>query len=619
MILGLRASVALALCVFSLVLFGAQVNGDWAYALARSNTLEASTRIGLLNQTLGLAAVVGLVGLGWVRLMGSRAATLLDRMSRIACPLLLVGVVPPLMSMDAQQEPVQTVLTIAAFTVLFERLLRISLEALSELNDAPVNLAINAGVTSRWMYAGIVFLAAAFYAAYMSKYTVYAHRRFQTYNFDLGQYDNVFWNALHGRPLHCTPIGAFTDWSSMSSHADLGVYFLLPLYALRPRAETLLVMQACILGLGAVPLYFFAVRRLEPLYACVLAICYLLFPPLHGANFYDFHFQPIAATLVFFVIWFVDTRRWVLLTIVFVMALSCREDISIGLTMLGVYLVLSGHRPKPGMIMAAAGAFYFVMMRFVIMQHFGPGWFSDMYKDLYPKPSGPNSYGGVMQTLATNPLYVFRTLLTQDKLRYLLQIVTPVAFLPFRRKYLLPALAPGALFTLLTTGYEPTTDIAFQYSGHFSPYLFSASALALSAYRLEDANRVKLRAALAALVTGTVLCTSYWGAFPPRSLKGGFSTISFNPPTPEQDQKARDLVELAAMIPEGDSFAVSEEELPHVSGRLNVLTLKYSNNSADYLLYGTSSMGSTVGNQARTDGSYIELATRPGLVLLKRK
>ena len=64
---------------------------------------------------------------------------------------------------------------------------------------------------------------------------------------------------------------------------------------------------------------------------------------------------------------------------------------------------------------------------------------------------------------------------------------------------------------------------------------------------------------------------------------------------------------------------MSEEELPHVSGRLNVLTLKYSTNSADYLLFGVSSMGSSVGNQARIDGSYLELATRPGLVLLKRR
>ena len=105
-----------------------------------------------------------------------------------------------------------------------------------------------------------------------------------------------------------------------------------------------------------------------------------------------------------------------------------------------------------------------------------------IYKDLYPQPDGPHSYGGIIYTLATNPIYVFRTLLTEDKLRYALQIATPLAFLPLRRSYLLPALAPGFLFTLMTTAYPPTTDIAFQYSGHFTPYLFTASAVALAAY-----------------------------------------------------------------------------------------------------------------------------------------
>ena len=226
--LGLRASVALALCVFSLVLFGAQVSGDWALALARSNILEAPLRVSLLNQTLGLAAAAGLVSLSFVRILGNRASLFLDRLSRIACPVLLAGLIPPLLCMDAHVEPVPTVLTIAAFTLLFERLLRISLAAVSELSETSADSKLNTDRRLRWAGAALVFVAAAFYAAYMAKYTVYAHRRFQTYNFDLGQYDNVFWNALHGRPLHCTPLGAFTDWSSMASHADLGVYFLLP-------------------------------------------------------------------------------------------------------------------------------------------------------------------------------------------------------------------------------------------------------------------------------------------------------------------------------------------------------------------------------------------------------
>jgi uncharacterized membrane protein len=463
-----------------------------------------------------------------------------------------------------------------------------------------------------------VVVAAAGYAYSMSRFTLYNHQSFRTYNYDLGQYDNVFWNALHGRPLRCTPLGNFDNWTSISGHADISVFFFLPLYALYPHAETLLVMQSCILALGAIPIYLFAVRRIPASQAATLAVCYLLYPPLHGSNLYDFHMQPVASTFVLLTIYFLDGRKWLWCAASFVVAINCREDISVGLTMLGLYCILSGYRVTAGSIMAAVGTAYFIALRFVIMPHFGPSWFSDIYKDLYPQPNGPHSFGGVIYTLATNPIHVFRTLLTADKLRYFLQIATPVVFMPMRRGYLLPALAPGTLFTLLTTAYPPTVDIAFQYSGHFTPYLFVGTAAALAAYRREPRVGIKLPAAVAAIGVATLLCTIPWGAVPFHGpVRGGFVWHSYAPPSSADIQRAKYLAEVAAMIPEDAKFSVSEEELPHVSGRLNVMTLKYDTGHADYLLYGTSSVGSAVAQKALLAGEYVEVARRGEIVLLK--
>ena len=73
------------------------------------------------------------------------------------------------------------------------------------------------------------------------------------------------------------------------------------------------------------------------------------------------------------------------------------------------------------------------------------------------------------------------------------------------------------------------------------------------------------------------------------------------------------------MIPEEASFAVSENELPHVSGRLKVLTLRDGVSSPDYILYGVASGGAHVGAQLLAGGDYVEVAQRPGLMLLKRR
>ena len=72
------------------------------------------------------------------------------------------------------------------------------------------------------------------------------------------------------------------------------------------------------------------------------------------------------------------------------------------------------------------------------------------------------------------------------------------------------------------------------------------------------------------------------------------------------------------MIPAEAKFAVSEEELPHVSGRLNVLTLKYGLTTTEYLLYGTSSAGAA---SVRRPSPTVTSSRSPGgrACLLKRK
>src|SRR4029453_1940401 len=114
----------------------------------------------------------------------------------------------------------------------------------------------------RWLPFAIVLAAAIGYGIYMSVFTLRMHGRFQTYNFDLGQYDNLFWNLLHGHPLRMSPLGLDKNWTDLRNHADLAVFFFIPIYALKPAATTLLVLQSCTLALGAIPIYRFAARRL---------------------------------------------------------------------------------------------------------------------------------------------------------------------------------------------------------------------------------------------------------------------------------------------------------------------------------------------------------------------
>ena len=177
--------------------------------------------------------------------------------------------------------------------------------------------------------------------------------------------------------------------------------------------------------------------------------------------------------------------------------------------------------------------------------------------------------------MVTNPLFTLKTMLTAEKLRYLLQILAPLAFLPLRRRYLLLSLVPGAFFTLLTTNYPPTTDIAYQYSAHFVAYIFPAAALALAAIAKQPDGVAAQRAAVATLIMATIICTAHWGAIPPRrNFRSSYGVVNFSPPSEQQKRWGKDVQDLIASVPRSAILAVTDRELPHASTGSNAGTCR---------------------------------------------
>ena len=630
-----RATAVFGLCGFSLAAFIIQlVRGKWIVGFVGANTADKPMRTRLLVWVaVGTLAGILFAAALWPWGRAKVRTIRVMRTARLLSPAILLGFAYPLLRVG-EWDTFPRIAAIAAVTLVAEWCFR---AACTEILAAQLTVArwigARAAAWSRLLNRVrpalspefiLVLLGAIGYAAWMSYYTVLNHRHFVTMAFDLGSYNNMFYNALHGHPFRDTAVFRHAvNWAMLSNHADFGIYAFLPFYALHPDSETLLVLQSVVLGTGAIPVYRFAARRIPRAMALLLAFAYLLYAPMHQANFYDVHFQPFGAVFVLWALDFLDARRLVLFWLFFVLALSCREDISVGLVVVGAYLMLTGQRPRMGALIFVLSVAYFAVIKFVVMPRFGTCWYSDMYRELYP--TGENSYGGVMKTLITNPVFVFKTLITTEKMTYFLLTIAPLAFLPLRRRLLWMSLLPGAFFTLLTTGYGPTVEISFQYVCYNIPYLFLAAALALALMGQGKAARAKQWGAVCAMAVGTLLATNVWGAMPPSSkFKGGFATIGeFKPLSKEERQKLRDLRELAAMVPKKAALAVSEQEYPHVSSRLDCLDLRDGYEGADYILYAenTGGFGSDSGSRALANGEYVEMARRPAsrLVLLRKR
>ena len=95
-------------------------------------------------------------------------------------------------------------------------------------------------------------------------------------------------------------------------------------------------------------------------------LLFLFNAPMHGSNLYDFHYLPFAPLFLWTTLALLAARRDRWAAVAIVLTLANREDMSALLIVVGLYLLLTGERPRAGLIVAAIGAVYFVVVKFIV-------------------------------------------------------------------------------------------------------------------------------------------------------------------------------------------------------------------------------------------------------------
>lgn len=562
-------------------------------ALLQKNHMPMPERDAFLLQILGGGLLLGLAalayGLFWPRV--PQAPRRLERVAWFLSPLILLPAIPVMGCYEAWHTRHETFLPIVLFLTLLTEFFvsRSILHAPKDARDALSALSWIPGprttgsLLARHGWLALAICGALFYAIFMSYFTVRWHNSLGTATFDLGINNNLIYGGLHGKINQSTVIFPDDPQKYIANHLKLGLYFFLPIYALHPKAETLLIIQSVSLGLGAIPLFLFARQRIPEWAACVLAFAYLAYYPMHGANFYEMKLVPTAAAFVLTMIWAVDRKRWITAGVFFVMSLLMREDVPVPLAVVGGFLLLSGYRPRAGVIICGISVFWFVLVRFKVMTDAGAWWFPNMYEDLWSE--GEKGFRSVLKTLVSNPTFVLEHIFTEKKFWYLMHLLVPIAFLPVRRWYLWAALVPGAILTLLVTNYDPPVMFSFQYVMHWSPYLFVASALAVSAIAKHAEGRARAPAAILAVAVASGALAYNYSAFPLRDryLEAGYHKIKFGW-TAEDEKQFQEVKALIASIPKDASVATTERIGAHLSSRVKFYTLRRGTHGATYLV-----------------------------------
>jgi uncharacterized membrane protein len=446
--------------------------------------------------------------------------------------------------------------------------------------DAPPPRRIGRERAARWAAALAVAALWAGYGGFFSWLSITNHHALRTATIDLGYYDNIFWQSAHWRPLACSFLRMGYHGSA---HFDPILVLLSPPYRLYPHPEYLLVLQAVWLGMGVVPAYLMARRRLDSRLAGVaLAAMYAVYPALHGANMYEFHSLTLVAPIALWQLYFLEAGHKKLYWALLLPTLLVREDIAILMVFVGGYAVLSR---RPGWARIGWGTVLVSTVYFIIVKRFfmtstdvfmsGPNSYSFAYyyDDLIPNHNG---IAGMLLSLFSNPVFVLKTMLSEPKVIFVLTLFVPLAFLPFLARPGRFMLSWGLAFCLLATR-APVFSIHFQYACILIPVAFTLVPEALK--QVEDGPFVRAhgldgprfrRALLAAAFVMSLLTSwKFGGVIDNASFHGGFG-----PPARGLTDKDREtwawIQGAVAKIPANASVGTTNRAGAYVSSRREV-------------------------------------------------
>lgn len=347
---------------------------------------------------------------------------------------------------------------------------------------------------------GRVALAAALVATILfGALALLRHWTFHSTASDLAVFDQVLWNTIHGRFMESTlSLARCEPHSFFGDHFSPALLLLLPLYAVFPHPETLVVVQTVALALGVWPIYLLA-RRFLPTggQRLVWVAAYLLSAPLSFIALFDFHEITLAVAPLGFAMYFLATRRTMPMIVCLLIALLAKEEVALIGVGFGVALAFQRRWGPSAVVIAGSIAAFVVTLRLIIPA-FAAG--------------APYQYLGRYASLGSNELEIARTLLFDplralavlvkgevgSKVVFILSLFGPGLGLALRSKWaLIPSLPPLGYLMLSDYGGEHT--LHNQYGAPLIPLALGASILGVAALSDRWRRRVTRGVVMASL------------------------------------------------------------------------------------------------------------------------
>lgn len=408
----------------------------------------------------------------------------------------------------------------------------------------------------------------------------WASNRFFSFNatlWDLGIMVQAIWNTGQGYILQESVNLGMPISRLLVAHWELIYIVIAMFYRFIPSVPFLLYLQTAILAVAAYPLFKLALKKTNSsLIAFLIALSYLLYPPLHGANLFDFHSLSLVTSFLIFAFYYLDKDKLIPATIFVVLSLLCREDVSILVFMLGLYIIVFRSKYRTGVS--------FMVLSIIILIAYVNRSAYIGYQDVLAKANaaslwdhigGNDGFLGILKTFISRPLYVLGFMFNKDNIIFLIKLFSPVLGMCFLAPMTLLVCGPTLILYLLSN-WGPMHQIEYQYTSTLTPFIFLATVIGMSNVMARLKKR-GLASKSIPVIIAALIC-----------LASAISTVSYSIVRYHKNwvplRKEKFISDKLKNLPSSYSISTTARLGPHVAHRRHLYHFPVNRSKADLIL-----------------------------------
>lgn len=301
------------------------------------------------------------------------------------------------------------------------------------------------------------------------------HWSLSSYHFDLGNMHQTVYNTAHGRFLEMTDPNEFLQISRLAYHFDPLLALFVPLYWIYPGAEWLIIVQAMVLVLGAIPVYLLAAKVLKKRgFGLLFALLYLLYFPMHSTAIADFHAVVLSTSFLLWMFYLAEEKRFKASLIFFILALLTKENVTLVTAFFGLYHLLIKKNKVYGIGIFIVSLIVFVTVLKVIIPSFRP---SDIHF----------AEGYYSKDILVNFSRFFR----KETFTYFTMIFGPLGFLSLLSPLHLLIALPEFLINVLSQNAN-MRSLQYHYTALLTPFIFISAIYGVA--RIKKFTNVRITA-----------------------------------------------------------------------------------------------------------------------------